>query len=107
MENFISTRTKEFASTHPTRAREKDYNYDFRCVLSAGVIDQQPMIDDRVNRERGIDGETTPCSTILLLAAVKEGRGSPAVPSTASHVFQISFCRIRKLDLASASDLRY
>ena len=54
MENSISTGTKEFASTHPTRAREKD-NCDFRCVLSAGVIDQQPISNDRVNGERGID----------------------------------------------------
>ena len=55
MENSISTGTKEFASTHPTRGREKDNNYSFRCVLSAGVIDQQPISDDRVNSERGVD----------------------------------------------------
>ena len=54
MENSISTGTKEFASTHPTRAREKDI-YGFRRVLSAGVIDQQPISNDRVNGERGID----------------------------------------------------
>ena len=34
MENSISAGTKEFASTHPTRAREKDNNYSFRRVLS-------------------------------------------------------------------------
>ena len=55
MENSISTGTKEFASAHPTRAREKDNNYDFRRILSAGVIDQQPITDDRVNSERGVD----------------------------------------------------
>ena len=54
MKNSISIGTKEFASTHPTRAREKD-NYDFRRVLSAEVIDQQPISNDRVNGERGID----------------------------------------------------
>ena len=54
MKNSILTGTKEFASTHPTRAREKD-NYSFRRVLSAGVIDQQPISNDRVNSERGID----------------------------------------------------
>ena len=54
MENSIST-TKEFASTHPTRAREKDNNYGFRRVISAGVIDQQPINNDRVNGERGFD----------------------------------------------------
>ena len=55
MENSISTGTKEFASTHPTTARENDNNYGFRRVLSAGVIDQQPINNDRVNGERGID----------------------------------------------------
>ena len=55
MENSISRETKEFASTHPTRAREKDNNYGFRRVLSAGVIDQQPISNDRVNGQRGID----------------------------------------------------
>ena len=55
MENSISTGTKEFAATHPTRAREKDNNYGFRHVLSAGVIDQQPISNDRVKGERGID----------------------------------------------------
>ena len=80
MENSISTGTKEFASTHHGRAREKGNNYGFRRVLSAEV---------------------------LLLVAVREVRGSPAVPSTASRLFQISFCRIRKLDPASASDLHY
>ena len=55
MEISILTGTKEFASTHPTRAREKDNNYDFRRILSAGVIDQQPISNDRVNSERGID----------------------------------------------------
>ena len=54
MESSISTGTKEFASTHPTRAREKD-NYGFRCVLSAGVIDQQPISNDNVTGEQGID----------------------------------------------------
>ena len=54
MENSISAGTKEFASTHPTRTREKD-NYGFRRVLSAGVIDQQPISNDRDNGERGID----------------------------------------------------
>ena len=52
MENSISTGTKDFASTHPTRAREKD-NYGFLRVLSAGVIDQQPISNGRVNGERG------------------------------------------------------
>ena len=77
MENSISTGTKEFASTHPTRTREKDNNYGFRRVLSAGVTDQKPISDDRVNSERGVDEQdATRHSTILLLAAVKEGRGS-------------------------------
>ena len=55
MENSISTGTKEFASTHHGRAREKDNNYGFQRVLSAGVIDQQPISDYYVNGERGID----------------------------------------------------
>ena len=55
MENSISTRTKEFASTHHGRAREKDNNYGFRRVPSAGVIDQPPISDDYVNGERGND----------------------------------------------------
>ena len=55
MENSISTGTKEFASTHPTSAREKD-NYGFRRVLSAEVIDFQPISDDSVYGKRGIGG---------------------------------------------------
>ena len=55
MENSISTGTKEFVSTHPTRAREKDNNYGFRRVLSAGMIDQQPISNDRVIGEGGLD----------------------------------------------------
>ena len=55
MENFFSTGTQEFASTHPTRAKEKDNTYGFRRVLSAGVIDQQPISKDRVNGKRGMD----------------------------------------------------
>ena len=55
MENSISTGTKEFASTHHGRAREKDNNYCFRRVLSAEVIDDQRISDDYVNGERGIN----------------------------------------------------
>ena len=55
MENSISTGTKEFAPTHPTRTRKKDNNYGFRRVLSAWVIDQQPISDGRVNSEQGVD----------------------------------------------------
>ena len=54
MENSILTETKEFALTHSTRAREKDNNYGFRRVFSAGVIDQQPISDNRVNSVRGV-----------------------------------------------------
>ena len=53
MENSILIRTKEFASTHPRTAREKEKNYDFRPVLSV-VIDDQPISDDYVNGERDI-----------------------------------------------------
>ena len=55
MENSISTGTKEFASSHHGRAREKDNNYCFRRVLSAEVIYNQPISDDHVNGERSID----------------------------------------------------
>ena len=54
MENSISTGMNEFTATHPTRAREKDNNHDFRRVLSAEVIDFHPISDDYVNGERGI-----------------------------------------------------
>ena len=54
MENSISTGTKEFTATHPRRAREKDNNHGFRRILSAEVIDFQPISDDSVYGERGI-----------------------------------------------------
>ena len=54
MENSISTGTKELTATHPRRAREKDNNHGFRRVLSAEVIDFQPISDDYVYGERGI-----------------------------------------------------
>ena len=78
MENSISTGTKEFASTHPTRAREKDNNYGVRRVLSAGVIDQQQSAMTTSTPSEASTSETTPRSTILLLTAVKEGRGKPS-----------------------------
>ena len=53
MEISISTGTKEFTATHPRRAREKDNNHGLRRVLSAEVIDFQPISDDYVNGERG------------------------------------------------------
>ena len=81
MENSISTGTKEFTATHPRRAREKDNNHGFRRVLSAEVIDFQPISDDSVYGERGIGGRDDDALDDSL--AVKEGPGSPAVPSTA------------------------
>ena len=55
MENSILAGTKEFSSTHHWREREKDNKRGFRSVLSAEVIYNQPISDDRVNGERGID----------------------------------------------------
>ena len=56
MENSISTGTEEFTATHPRRAREKDNNHGFRRVLSAEMIDFQPISDDSVYGKRGIGG---------------------------------------------------
>ena len=88
MENSISTGTKAFASTHPTRAREKD-NYGFRRVLSAGVIDQQSISDDRVNSKRGVDEQD---DKALYDSSPGHRRGTKwkiclAVPSTAPRAF--------------------
>ena len=55
MENSISVWTKEFSSTHHWREREKDNKRGFRRVLSAEVIYNQPISDNRVNGKRGID----------------------------------------------------
>ena len=105
MENSISTGTKEFASTHPTSAREKDNNYGFRRVLSAEVIDDQPISDDYVYGDRGID-ERDDAALYDSSPGSSEGRTwKPS--STVNHVACISdiFCRIKKLD--PASDLLY
>ena len=58
MENPISAGKKEFGTTHHWREREKDNKGGFRRVLSAEVIYSQPINDDRVNGERGIDGNS-------------------------------------------------
>ena len=91
MENSISTGTKEFTSTHPTRVREKDNNYGFRRVLSARVIDQQPISDVRVNGERGIDERG---DAALYDSSPDHRRGTTwkiclAVPSTTPPAFII------------------
>ena len=89
MENTISTETNEFASTYPTRAREKDNNCGFRRVLSVGVIDQQPISDDRVNRERGVDEKD---DAVLYDFSPGHRQGTTwkiclAVPSTTPRAF--------------------
>ena len=76
MENSISTGIKEFASTHHATAREKDNNYGFRRVLSAGLIDQQPISDDYVNGERGLDERVSSCRIGII----------PRVPSASRNL---------------------
>ena len=56
MENSISAGTKRICfDSSWERAREKNNNYCFRRVLSAEVIDDQPISDDYAYSERDID----------------------------------------------------
>ena len=61
MENSISAGTKRICFDSSWQSeREKNNNYCFRRVLSAEVIDDQPISDDYVYSERGIDERASP-----------------------------------------------
>ena len=89
--------------------RERNNKYCFRRILSAEVIDHQPISDDYVYGERGID-ERDYAALYDFSPGRCEGRmwNSPAVPSSAPRVIKTDlFLPYRKVIPRVPLNLRY
>ena len=87
MDNSISTGTKELGERE-RKTTTTAFDASFRLRWS--TFNQSGTTASTASEASA--GETTTLSTILLLAAVKEGSGSPAVPSTAPRNNWNTFC---------------